>query len=156
MIEVVYKDIINQLFFCDMDTKDRKDVELLTAVSNLGLTPKEAIQVLMEYQDTDISSLLKPEIQKSEPEICKDKPEIFEWLKELFGNWGYETVELTSKLYRDPKSESDLFLDSLDLWDLLMRIEEEYSRKIPDNTAKKWKTVEDVVNAVYEVTHPAH
>ena len=45
----------------------------------------------------------------------------------------------------------DLGADSLDMVELIMAFEEEFSIEIPDEKAEKIKTVEDVVNYIKEV-----
>jgi acyl carrier protein len=45
----------------------------------------------------------------------------------------------------------DLGADSLDIVELIMAFEEEFSIEIPDEKAEKIKTVEDVVNYIKEV-----
>ncbi len=46
--------------------------------------------------------------------------------------------------------QEDLNADSLDLLELVMRLEEEFGMKIPDEEADKLKTVQDAVEYVDE------
>lgn len=46
--------------------------------------------------------------------------------------------------------QDDLDLDSLDIMDLLMVLEEEFDVQIPDEELQKMKTVGDVVNYISE------
>ena len=55
-----------------------------------------------------------------------------------------------SKITEDSKFMDDLGLDSLDLVELLMRIEEEFNHEIPDDQAELFITVGDVVRYVEE------
>lgn len=55
---------------------------------------------------------------------------------------GWSDVEYNSRLF------GDLGFDSLDLTELVMALEKEFSVKIDDVCVDSWKTVEDVVNTV--------
>lgn len=50
----------------------------------------------------------------------------------------------------DASFQEDLDLDSLDIMDLLMVLEEEFDVQIPDEELQKIKTVGDVVNYISE------
>lgn len=49
--------------------------------------------------------------------------------------------------------KEDLSLDSLDVVEVVMAIEEEFALEIPDNEADKIATIEDAVK--YIASHPA-
>ena len=53
-----------------------------------------------------------------------------------------------SKVQKDSKFQDDLGADSLDLVELVMRIEEEFNIEIPDDDAEKMVKVSDVMNYI--------
>lgn len=58
-------------------------------------------------------------------------------------------------LYRCSECGEDIGLDSLDLVEMVIRIEEEYDIDIPDNVLNGdgWVTVQDVIDRVTEATN---
>lgn len=68
---------------------------------------------------------------------------MLEKMKEIIGeqlNAGIEGIELTTSF------KEDLGADSLDLFELVMALEEEYQIEIPSEDLNELKTVEDVIN----------
>ena len=53
-----------------------------------------------------------------------------------------DEIEMTSKL------SDDLGADSLDMIDIVMTVEEQYSVEVPDETIKSIKNVEDLVSYI--------
>lgn len=49
-----------------------------------------------------------------------------------------------SEIKPETTLERDLCMDSLDLVELVMVVEEEFDLTIPDEDAEKWNTVEDI------------
>ncbi|MBE6741641.1 MAG: acyl carrier protein [Ruminococcaceae bacterium] len=70
---------------------------------------------------------------------------IFEEVKEILVDQldiNADDIEMTSNL------ADDLGADSLDVIDIVMTIEEQYSIEVPDEIIKSMKTVEDVVSFI--------
>ena len=53
-----------------------------------------------------------------------------------------------SQVTNEANFQTDLGADSLDIVELIMAFEEEFSIEIPDEAAEKIKTVQDVVNYI--------
>ena len=52
----------------------------------------------------------------------------------------------TNKIELDSKLERNLGADSLDMVEIVSRIEDEFSIEIPDEEFYSWKTVKDIMN----------
>ena len=73
------------------------------------------------------------------------KEEIFDKLKELVvDQLGVEEDEVTM----EASMQDDLGVDSLDLVDLVMSVEEEFGVKVADEDLENIKTVGDIVNYI--------
>ncbi len=71
------------------------------------------------------------------------RQKVFEFVQAfVYEQLGCSDVEYNSRLF------GDLGFDSLDLTELVMALEKEFSVKINDVCVDSWKTVEDVVNTV--------
>ena len=72
-------------------------------------------------------------------------------IKEIISEFTCDEPELISN---DTRLE-DIGLDSLDLVEMVIRIEEEYDINIPDNVLNggEWVTVQDVIDRVTEATN---
>lgn len=60
-----------------------------------------------------------------------------------------------SKVQKDSKFQDDLGADSLDLVELVMRIEEEFNIEVPDTAAEKIVKVSDAVDFIQEQLNKA-
>ncbi|MEE0966727.1 MAG: acyl carrier protein [Bacilli bacterium] len=56
----------------------------------------------------------------------------------------------TNKIELDSKLERNLGADSLDMVEIVSRIEDEFSIEIPDEEFYSWKTVKDIMNYLEE------
>ena len=71
------------------------------------------------------------------------RQKVFEFVQAfVYEQLGWSDVEYNSRLF------GDLGFDSLDLTELVMALEKEFSVKINDVCVDSWMTVEDVVNTV--------
>lgn len=52
----------------------------------------------------------------------------------------------------ESRIEDDLQFDSLDNTELLIELEDEFEIRITDDTAAGWKTVQDIINTVMNLT----
>ena len=67
-------------------------------------------------------------------------------LKKYKPSWRSSFAKILPRLPWTPSSKKDLGADSLDILQLLMRIEDQYGIVIPDQELAKFETVGDVVN----------
>lgn len=73
-----------------------------------------------------------------------DKETIFSKLKKILDDQGADTSEIKpASTFKD-----DLKLDSLDLVEVILALEEAYEIKVPDEDAESLITVDDAVNYI--------
>lgn len=76
------------------------------------------------------------------------KDEIFEQMKSILA----ETFELEpDAITRDALLLDDLDLDSIDAVDLIVRLQKLTGKKIDPESFKKVRTIQDVVDAIYDL-----
>ena len=73
-----------------------------------------------------------------------DRQEIFEKIKAIADEIGANTTDMTF----NSSFEEDLGMDSLDQIELLMGLEKEFKREIPDEGDLEIKRVSDLVNYI--------
>ncbi|MEO0231553.1 MAG: acyl carrier protein [candidate division WOR-3 bacterium] len=70
---------------------------------------------------------------------------VFETLKEII----VEELDVTpEQVTPDARFQEDLGADSLDVVELIMKIEERFGIEVPDTDAEKIRTVQDAVNYI--------
>ncbi len=70
---------------------------------------------------------------------------VFETLKEII----VEELDVTpEQVTPDARFQEDLGADSLDVVELIMKIEEKFGIEVPDTDAEKIRTVQDAVNYI--------
>lgn len=67
----------------------------------------------------------------------------FESLEKILRDVGEDTIKEDTKITPLSKFSEDLGLDSLDLYEFLYRVEEEFKITIPDEKANQLRTIED-------------
>lgn len=71
--------------------------------------------------------------------------DVFETLKEII----VEELDVTpEQVTPDARFQEDLGADSLDVVELIMKIEERFGIEVPDTDAEKIRTVQDAVNYI--------
>ena len=79
----------------------------------------------------------------------KMNTEFFEKLKELIAReWGVDQSEITPSSHL----QEDLNADPLSISDLMIKIEEGFQIKIPENQTTNFKTVSDLLDFISEQT----
>ena len=63
-----------------------------------------------------------------------------------------QTKEKTKVCSQD-SLENDLGLDSLDVYEITMLLEKEYNILVADDVMAHWKTVDDIINSISNLTH---
>jgi acyl carrier protein len=79
---------------------------------------------------------------------CPSCGHLLWWFRDRFGFW---TDRLPESIDLDSSTMSDLGLDSLDIAELILEMEEEFGVTIPDEAAESFTTVADVIR--YVVAH---
>ncbi len=78
-----------------------------------------------------------------------DRKEIFEKIRDIVVE---ELGVAPEKVTEDARFIEDLGADSIGVMELVMKMEEEFDMKIPDEDIEKLRTVGDVINYVLEKT----
>jgi len=83
--------------------------------------------------------------------ITVERPLIEEKVKDIIGIMGFSAPE---DINQEDNLEDDYGIDSLDIADLELRIETEFSIKIPDGALQECKTVGSVVDYLDGILNP--
>ncbi len=79
--------------------------------------------------------------------IIMEKQEILKCINEfVIGDSPGYSIDLSENIY------NSLHFDSLELMELVIKLEEEFSICIDGSSIKEWKTVGDIVDTVYQLT----
>lgn len=78
-----------------------------------------------------------------------DRKEIFEKIRDIVVE---ELGVAPEKVTEDARFIEDLGADSIGVMELVMKMEEEFNMKIPDEDIEKLRTVGDVINYILEKT----
>ena len=87
--------------------------------------------------------------ERNNDDMMKRKDMIFDDIvKELTQTLNISPTDITTDL----SLRNDLILDSLQLYELVIDIEEAYNIRLPDELLDEIDTIEDVVDLVYKLT----
>lgn len=87
--------------------------------------------------------------ERMNDDVMKKKDRIFDDIvKELSQELNISPTDITMDL----SLRSDLIIDSLQLYDLVIDLEEIYSIRLPDELLDEIDSIEDVVELVYKLT----
>lgn len=87
--------------------------------------------------------------EQSNDDVIKAKDKIFDYIVRVLT----QTLNISpTDITMDLSLRDDLILDSLQLYELVIDMEEAYDIRLPDEEIDEIVTIEDVVNTVYKLT----
>ena len=87
--------------------------------------------------------------ERNNDDVIKAKDKIFDYIVRTLT----QTINISpTDINMDLSLRDDLILDSLQLYELVIDVEEAYNIRLPDEILDEIVTIEDVVNMVYKLT----
>ena len=87
--------------------------------------------------------------ERNNDDMIKEKDKIFDYIVRTLT----QTLNMSpTDISMDLSPRDDLILDSLQLYELVIDVEEAYDIRLPDEKLDEIVTIEDVVNTVYGLT----
>ena len=87
--------------------------------------------------------------ERNNDDMIKEKDKIFDYIVRTLT----QTLNMSpTDISMDLSLRDDLILDSLQLYELVIDVEEAYDIRLPDEKLDEIVTIEDVVNTVYGLT----
>ncbi|MBR6960951.1 MAG: acyl carrier protein [Clostridiales bacterium] len=87
--------------------------------------------------------------ERNNDDMIKEKDKIFDYIVRTLT----QTLNMSpTDISMDLSLRDDLILDSLQLYELVIDVEEAYDIRLPDEELDEIVTIEDVVNTVYGLT----
>ena len=87
--------------------------------------------------------------ERNNDDMIKEKDKIFDYIVKTLT----QTLNMSpTDISMDLSLRDDLILDSLQLYELVIDVEEAYDIRLPDEELDEIVTIEDVVNTVYGLT----